>query len=59
MPRFLRRSSAADVPLNALLMSTILTQVMLVVVLASEDAFDFVLDLTSALSLIPFLLAAA
>jgi arginine:ornithine antiporter/lysine permease len=32
---------------------------MLVVTLFSEDAFNFALDLTSALTLIPFLLAAA
>ncbi|WP_433168286.1 basic amino acid/polyamine antiporter [Kribbella sp. CA-247076] len=58
MPRFLRRSNAADVPTAALLMTTILIQVVLVVTMFSEDAFNFALDLTSALSLIPFLLAA-
>ena len=59
MPRFLRRTTAGDVPFAALLMSTILVQVFLVVTYFSEDAFNFALDLTSALSLIPFLLAAA
>ncbi|MGZ0152646.1 basic amino acid/polyamine antiporter [Kribbella sp. WER1] len=60
MPRFLKAHNAeTDVPGAALLMSTILVQVMLVVVLFSEDAFGFALDLTSALTLIPFLLAAA
>ncbi|GAA4815283.1 basic amino acid/polyamine antiporter [Streptomyces ziwulingensis] len=59
MPRFLARSTAADVPENALLMTTCLSQVVLVVTLFSADAFNFALDLTSALSLIPFLLAAA
>jgi arginine:ornithine antiporter/lysine permease len=58
MPRFLRRSSAADVPVPALLLSTLLTQLVLVVTYFSEDAFNFALDLTSALTLIPFLLAA-
>jgi arginine:ornithine antiporter/lysine permease len=58
MPRFLRASNAADVPTAALLLSTILIQVMLVVTLFSDDAFNFALDLTSALTLIPFLLAA-
>ena len=58
MPRFLRRKNAADVPTAALLMSTILIQIMLVVTLFSADAFNFALDLTSALTLIPFLLAA-
>ncbi|MFI5771049.1 basic amino acid/polyamine antiporter [Streptomyces sp. NPDC051658] len=58
MPRFLRRSNHADVPVPALLMTTILSQVVLVVTAFSEDAFNFALDLTSALSLVPFLLAA-
>ncbi|WP_413755743.1 basic amino acid/polyamine antiporter [Streptomyces sp. MMBL 11-3] len=59
MPRFLARSTAADVPVPALVMTTVLTQVVLVVTLFSDDAFNFALDLTSALTLIPFLLAAA
>jgi arginine:ornithine antiporter/lysine permease len=58
MPRFLARANEADVPVPALLLTTALIQVMLVVVLFSDDAFNFALDLTSALSLIPFLLAA-
>jgi arginine:ornithine antiporter/lysine permease len=58
MPRFLRRSNAVDVPVPALLMSTLLTQAVLVITYFSEDAFNFALDLTSALTLIPFLLAA-
>ncbi|MFF5788933.1 basic amino acid/polyamine antiporter [Streptomyces sp. NPDC012693] len=59
MPRFLGRSSGGDVPVPALLMTTSLSQVVLVVTAFSDDAFNFALDLTSALSLIPFLLAAA
>jgi arginine:ornithine antiporter/lysine permease len=59
MPRFLSRVSEVDVPGPALLMSTLLVQVMLVVTMFSGDAFNFALDLTSALTLIPFLLAAA
>ncbi|MFD9502643.1 basic amino acid/polyamine antiporter [Streptomyces sp. NPDC060035] len=59
MPRFLRRHNSADVPVPALLMTTALSQVVLVVTLFSDDAFNFALDLTSALTLIPFLLAAA
>lgn len=58
MPRFLRRSTAADVPVPALLMTTMLSQLVLVVTYFSDDAFNFTLDLTSALTLIPFLLAA-
>ena len=58
MPRFLARSNEDDVPGPALLMTTVLVQIMLVVTLFSADAFNFALDLTSALTLIPFLLAA-
>jgi arginine:ornithine antiporter/lysine permease len=58
MPRFLGRVNSSDAPVAAALLTTILIQVMLVVTLFSDDAFDFALDLTSALSLIPFLLAA-
>jgi arginine:ornithine antiporter/lysine permease len=58
MPRFLRRTTRGDVPFAALLLTTILIQIVLVVTYFSEDAFNFALDLTSALSLIPFLLAA-
>ncbi|SNY28073.1 basic amino acid/polyamine antiporter [Paractinoplanes atraurantiacus] len=59
MPRFLRRTKRGDVPFNALLLTSILIQLVLVVTYFSEDAFNFALDLTSALTLIPFLLAAA
>jgi len=59
MPRFLARATPDDVPTASLLMTTVLIQVMLVVTAFSEDAFNFALDLTSALTLIPFLLAAA
>ncbi|RSM50899.1 amino acid permease [Amycolatopsis balhimycina DSM 5908] len=58
MPRFLRAANAADVPTASLLMSTILVQVMLIVAMFSGDAFGFTLDLTSALTLLPFLFAA-
>jgi arginine:ornithine antiporter / lysine permease len=58
MPRFLRRKNAAQAPVAALLLSTALIQVMLLVVLVSDDAFNFMLNMTSALTLIPFLLAA-
>jgi hypothetical protein len=43
---------------GALLLTTAVIQVVLFVTLLSDDAFTFALDLTSALSLIPFLLAA-
>ncbi|GAA1723949.1 basic amino acid/polyamine antiporter [Isoptericola hypogeus] len=58
MPRFLARQSDRDVPVNALLLSTSLSQVVLVLTYFSEDAFDFALDMTAVMTLIPFLLAA-
>ncbi|MFI6940493.1 basic amino acid/polyamine antiporter [Streptomyces sp. NPDC050418] len=58
MPRFLGRATAADVPVPALIMTTALSQIVLVVTAFSDDAFNFALDLTSALSLVPYLLAA-
>ena len=59
LPAFLRRTNERDAPTGALLLSTILAQVMLLVVLVAEDAFAVALDLTSALALIPFFLSAA
>nr|WP_281369851.1 basic amino acid/polyamine antiporter [Leifsonia psychrotolerans] len=59
MPQFLRRSNAADVPVPALLMTAIMGQAILIFSYFSKDALNFALDLTSALVLVPFLLAAA
>lgn len=59
MPRFLGRATVADVPVPALVMTTVMSQVVLIITLFSEDAFNFALDLTSSLTLIPFLLVAA
>jgi arginine:ornithine antiporter/lysine permease len=58
MPRFLARKNARDVPATALLLSTCTVQVMLLLTKVAEDALDLALDLTAALSLLPFLLAA-
>jgi arginine:ornithine antiporter / lysine permease len=58
MPRFLRRVNKVDAPVAALIMTTILIQVMLFVTMASENAFDFSLNMTSALTLFPFVLSA-
>ncbi|MEB7505962.1 basic amino acid/polyamine antiporter [Arthrobacter koreensis] len=58
MPRFLSRQTARDVPVNALLLSTLLSQVVLILTYFSENAFDFALDMTAVMTLIPFLLAA-
>jgi arginine:ornithine antiporter / lysine permease len=58
MPRFLARTNASRAPAPALIMTSALIQVMLFVTLVSDDAFNFMLNMTSALSLIPFVLAA-
>ena len=58
MPRFLRRTSGDDVPSAALLMSAILVQIMLFILLFASNALDLALDLTAALALLPYLLAA-
>lgn len=58
LPPALARTNAKDTPVGALVLSTALVQVLLVVVLFSENAFDLALALTSALVLVPFLLSA-
>lgn len=58
MPRFLSRLTDRDVPARALLMSTSLSQLVLILTYFSYDAFDFALDMTAVMTLIPFLLAA-
>jgi arginine:ornithine antiporter/lysine permease len=59
MPRFLSRLNAKDVPAPALLLTSGLSQVVLLLTLFSDDAFTFTLKLCSSLSLVPYLLAAA
>lgn len=59
LPRALTRTNARGVPAAALLAASSLTQVFLLTTLFSDDAFAFALELTSALSLVPYLLAAA
>lgn len=59
MPRFLARTNRHDAPAAALIMAAALITLLLVALLFTADALDFMLDLTAALSLIPYLLAAA
>lgn len=59
MPRFLARTNAKGAPVPALVMAAGLVQLLLIALLFASDALDFMLDLTAALSLIPYLLAAA
>jgi arginine:ornithine antiporter / lysine permease len=58
MPAFLGKENANQVPANAVLMSTLLVQAVLVATLFSADAFTFALSLCSHLSLLPYLLSA-
>lgn len=59
MPRALARLNDKGVPATALWVSNGLVQAFLLITLVSEDAFSLTLELTSALSLVPYLLAAA
>jgi arginine:ornithine antiporter/lysine permease len=58
MPKFLAKENAKGAPVNALIMAGGLVQLLLVLLLFTSEALDFMLDLTSALALIPYLLAA-
>jgi arginine:ornithine antiporter/lysine permease len=57
MPAFLQRENDAGAPVASLVITSVLIQLVLFVTLASDQAFDFMLNMTSALSLIPFVLA--
>ncbi|TXI51698.1 MAG: amino acid permease, partial [Mycobacterium sp.] len=59
MPRFLTKVNARGTPVSALFMVTGYVQALLIVLLFVSEALDFVLDLTAALAVIPYLLAAA
>jgi len=58
MPAWLGRTNAVGVPRGAMIITTALIQLVLLVTLFSDDAFSFTLKLCSSLSLIPYLLAA-
>lgn len=59
MPRDLGRENAAGAPTRALLTTNISVQVFLLLVLVVSDALNFMLSLDTALTLVPYLLAAA
>ena len=58
MPKFLARENSNGAPVTALIMATGLVQLLLILVMFTYGALDFMLDLTAALALIPYLLAA-
>jgi len=58
MPALAKKKNSHGVPIVALFVSALLTQVILLITIFSDRALDFALDLTSALALLPFLLTA-
>jgi arginine:ornithine antiporter/lysine permease len=58
MPKFMARENSHGAPVIALVMAGGLVQLLLILLLFTSDALDFMLDLTAALALIPYLLAA-
>lgn len=58
-PEFLGRENAAGTPITALVVTSLAVQGMLALTLFVTDALDFMLDLSTSLALLPYLLAAA
>ena len=58
-PPFLKKVNSNGSPVNALLLSSSLTQIILIVTYFSDNALNLALDLTSALALLPFFFSAA
>jgi arginine:ornithine antiporter/lysine permease len=58
MPRFLTRNNQNATPIAALISTNIAVQILLLLVLFVDDALNFMLKLDTALSLVPYLLAA-
>jgi arginine:ornithine antiporter / lysine permease len=58
MPAFLKHTNQNDVPSTALWLTNIIVQLFLIVTLFAEYAFDVALELTSAMTLIPYVLVA-
>ncbi len=59
MPSFLTRENAHQVPSSALWLTTLFVQLFLLLTWFTEYAFTLALELTSSLTLIPYLLVAA
>ncbi len=58
MPRLFAAQNANDVPANALWLSNIVVSLFLISTYWSRDAFNFMLDMASVTSLLPYLLVA-
>ena len=59
MPRLFASQNSNEVPANALWLSNILVSLFIVSTYWSRDAFNFMLDMASVTSLLPYLLVAA
>lgn len=59
LPRFLGRENAEGTPITALVVTSIAVQSLLLVTMFVSDALNFMLDLCTSLSLVPYFLAAA
>lgn len=59
VPRALSRENANQVPVNAIWLTNILVQVLLLIAMFAREAFNLALDLTSAKTLIPYVLVSA
>ena len=57
-PAFIKKENKVKAPRNALLLSGIMVQVILIASHFVKDALDFVLDLTAALALLPYFFTA-
>src|SRR3954449_6194675 len=58
-PEFLGRENEAGTPITALVVTSLAVQALLALTLFVSDALNFLLDLATSLSLLPYLLAAA
>ncbi|QZA77212.1 basic amino acid/polyamine antiporter [Deefgea tanakiae] len=59
VPQFLARENKNGVPVAALWITNILVQVFLLSTMFAQEAFNLALDMTSAMTLIPYVLVAA
>jgi arginine:ornithine antiporter/lysine permease len=58
-PRFLGHENASGTPITALVVTSMGVQALLALTLVVNDALNFMLDLSTSLALLPYLLAAA
>jgi arginine:ornithine antiporter/lysine permease len=58
MPAFLKHENQNQVPSTALWLTNIIVQIFLILTLFAQYAFDVALELTSAMTLIPYVLVA-